>query len=265
MSVSNDIEVYAEDIGETTEVSWRGPENMSYDRWAAIGRTLQQINRSVGWWIGDWLTHGERVYGESYAQAVEIVDTSVETLKKYAAVARRIKPEDRQVSLSWSHHFGVAYMPEEERGPLLQLAARFELSTRELKTVCDLDDESRLRLLNAAQELADDKARSFLRLLTDMRLEKSADARADARSEEEAPDNLPFTDDTPDLPPDAVQDFWVKAGFPIKRTERNMAAWPGIVVRADMDGLGNPVLVWEIHAGRLFLDKSEGLVHDATG
>lgn len=252
--MSDEIIEYAEDIGETTAISWSGPENMSYEQWAAIGRTLQVVNRSVNWWLGDWLAHGARAYGEMYAQAIEISDSSVETLKKLKSVAERIPPYERQESLSWTHHFAVSYLPQEQRGPILEIAARFELSTRDLKILVGLNPDIRARVIEAAQGLTVGNERHLMGLIADMRL-KAADGRdPGARPEpldEDAPpdeDDLPFADplDQFSVPTDTVQRFWNAAGYPIKRVEAHEATWAGIGVKADIDDLGNPILVWSV-------------------
>lgn len=112
------------------------PEGMPFDEWAGIGRTLQQMERSVMWWIGDWLRYGERRYGETYSQAIEVTDYSVDTLRQAKWVAEAIEPCKRLHNLSWTHHRDAASLPPEQRDEALATAARDGLSTRELKALC---------------------------------------------------------------------------------------------------------------------------------
>jgi hypothetical protein len=49
---------------------------LPFERWQSIGETLKQMERSVMWWLGDWLRYGERSYGEIYTQSIEETDYS---------------------------------------------------------------------------------------------------------------------------------------------------------------------------------------------
>lgn len=255
----------ASDVGETTETSWTPPEEMSYEQYEKIGRTFQQINRSLAWWVGDWLVHGEKKFGEMYTQAIEVTDRSVESLMKYKAVAQRVGKEIRQVSLSWTHHFYVAYLEDDQKGDLLQMAADLGLSSRELKDVAKLTWDQRLDLLAAADNGygRDD----ILRLLNKLRLGDgrydNGDEPAEAGARLEADDDVPFSDlDDSDAEPvqefspfdgegetlgldfDTVNDWWERNGNPIKFAGKREIIWEGIAVRAGLED-GKPVLIWE--------------------
>jgi hypothetical protein len=108
-------------------------EGLSYERWQEIGATLQNMERSVAWWIGDWLNYGERTYGETYAQAVEATGMKTQTLLNYASVASRVDLPTRVDSLSWSHHREVAALEPPKQVALLARAEAEHLSTRELR------------------------------------------------------------------------------------------------------------------------------------
>jgi N6-adenosine-specific RNA methylase IME4 len=111
------------------------PETTSFDDWSAIGRTLQQMEKSVMWWIGDWLRFGERKYGETYTQAIEATGYSNDTLRQAKWVAGAFQPCERTHNLSWSHHKEVAALPSAERDEVLSRAAAENLSTREIKAL----------------------------------------------------------------------------------------------------------------------------------
>lgn len=135
------------------------PEGMSFDDWSALGRSLQQMEKSVMWWIGDWLRFGERKYGETYTQAVEATGYAAETVRAAKWVAEQY-PETvtRVTDLSWTHHREVASLPAADRAKVLARAASEGLSTRDLKAIakqeknrvgakhdtCTTDDLSRL-------------------------------------------------------------------------------------------------------------------------
>lgn len=106
---------------------------LSYERWAEIGLNLQQMERSLQWWIGDWLRYGEDAFGETYAQAIEATGMKVQRLMDYAWVSRALPVSARKENLSWTHHKIVAGLPEEERAQWLERAEEDGLSTQELR------------------------------------------------------------------------------------------------------------------------------------
>lgn len=111
------------------------PEGTSFDEWSALGRTLQQMEKSVMWWIGDWLRFGERKYGETYTQAIEATGYSYGTLANAKRVASTYEISQRSENLSWSHHAEVAALPPSDREEVLTRAAAEGLSTRETKAL----------------------------------------------------------------------------------------------------------------------------------
>jgi hypothetical protein len=94
---------------------------MPFDRWAELGGTLAQVRGAVQWWIGDWCNHGERAYGDKYAQALDVTGLDYNTLATYAWVASRIEPLRRRETLSWSAHREVAGL---NRAEMEQLTSR---------------------------------------------------------------------------------------------------------------------------------------------
>lgn len=118
-------------------------EGMPFEEWQQIGSTLKQMERSVMWWIGDWLLFGERKYGETYAQASDESGYEVITLQTAVWVAQSVESSRRREDLSWSHHREVASLPAEGQVRWLQEASASKLSTRQLR-----DEVSRWRLIN---------------------------------------------------------------------------------------------------------------------
>lgn len=100
------------------------PERTTFEAWLEIGVTLGHMERSVQWWIGDWLVFGERHFPDRYSQAIEATHYSYSTLSKAAYVARQIPPGDRKESLPFAHHAEVAALPEPDRRELLDEAER---------------------------------------------------------------------------------------------------------------------------------------------
>lgn len=109
------------------------PENMPEEEWTALMGSLQQMVDSVPWWVGDALAFGERVYGETYAQAVEATGMKVERLKNYVWVASHVEKSIRIDNLSWTHHYQVAALLPERQAMLLQRAKDEGMTVEELK------------------------------------------------------------------------------------------------------------------------------------
>jgi N6-adenosine-specific RNA methylase IME4 len=124
-----------------SDVAWRGvslhiPEATTFEEWSRLGKTLQQMERSVMWWIGDWLRFGERKYGETYTQAVEATGYSLDACKNAKWVAEAYaEPSTRVDGLTWTHHREVAALPPADRAAVLARAASEGLSTRETKAL----------------------------------------------------------------------------------------------------------------------------------
>lgn len=272
---SNDL---ALQIGYTTEISWAAPSDMSYEEWEHIGRTFQQLGRSLNWWVGDWLNEGERKYGEMYSQALDITGLALETLSKYKRVAARVPPDIRRADLSWSAHFAVAYGEEHLRGPLLEMAAHYSLSSRDLKDIMRLEPEHQKELVD---RFTDDmpptrdifnQAINELHLLTvntpvingrssaieeQEQLEASTPlprvSKHDTAPDEEEESALgPDFDDAPEpeLYMEDVLQFWDTSGVSLEYLGSSLATWPGLSVRAGLDTNRNPILVWEKKDGR---------------
>lgn len=243
---SNDL---APSIGQTDEISWTGTEDMTFEDYQRIGRTFQQIKNSLAWWVGDWLNFGDRKFGEAAMQAVEDTGKSMETLLKWKAVSFRVPRNIRRSDLGWTHHFYVAYVPEEQRGKLLDLAANIDLSSRELKDVVKLDDERRSDLLIAVQNYMEEQGPMskdvFMRLLNDFKMLKLDKPKQDKDDDDDEPEDENGDDDPQNATQDDVQDFWENAGMPITLSGPYAAFWEGMSVRAAMNGQGKPHLVWE--------------------
>jgi hypothetical protein len=104
-----------------------------YETWEAIGGLIGGLNRSVAWLAGDWAEHGERAYGEKYAQAVDETGLAPQTLMNYASVCRRVPPERRRASLPFSSHAVVAKLPAREQERWLKRAEKEGWTRRELE------------------------------------------------------------------------------------------------------------------------------------
>jgi N6-adenosine-specific RNA methylase IME4 len=109
------------------------PDDLPFAEWQQIGETLRGVERSLMWWIGDWLRYGERRYGEMYTQALEATDKKYQTLRDAQWVAGAFELSRRRDNLSWSHHRDVAALPREVADELLDEAERCRLSRNDLR------------------------------------------------------------------------------------------------------------------------------------
>lgn len=108
------------------------PEGLSVEAWQEVGRKLHSIQGSLMWWIGDWLAFGERRYGETYKEAMEVTGYSLQHLTDAKYVAQAYAPSDRSEKVGWSFHKAAASRPVLERRELISLAAENGWSRREL-------------------------------------------------------------------------------------------------------------------------------------
>lgn len=120
--------------GRVSPVALELPENLTFEQWSGIGSTLQAVNRSVMWWIGDWLRYGERRYGETYAQGIEETGRTYQGLADAKYVAERFEVSRRRENLSWSHHREVASLDPVDADAALDAAEREDWSKRELRS-----------------------------------------------------------------------------------------------------------------------------------
>lgn len=120
--------------GRVSAVGLELPETLSFEEWSGIGEMLQGVERSLMWWIGDWLRYGEKKYGETYTQAAHCVGKKDETVRLAKWVAERF-PENvrRRTDLSWSHHKEVAGLPAETGDRMLDHARAEGWSQKELR------------------------------------------------------------------------------------------------------------------------------------
>ena len=87
----------------------------TYEQWSDYGSMLQAAEGAIHWIIGDWLNYGERVYGETYTQAVEETGYSQGTLANDKWTCGAVDPWRRCEGLSFAHHAEVASLPPSEQ------------------------------------------------------------------------------------------------------------------------------------------------------
>jgi hypothetical protein len=124
--------------GTLREDGYDLPPDLAFERWLEVGQTLQAMERSVKWWLGDWWNYGCRRYGEMVSQAAKdhVEDSTgyaYHTIENAGAVARKFENSRRRDNLSWSHHDAVAVLPPVEADAMLDQAAEDGLNVFALR------------------------------------------------------------------------------------------------------------------------------------
>lgn len=122
--------------GVLTETSYTLPEGLNIGEWLQIGETLQRMERSVMWWLGDWWNYGERRYGEMASQASrdavkDATGHTYNTVRQAGHVAAQFQSDARASDLSWTHHRYAAALPSAEAAAILEEARQEAIPTRE--------------------------------------------------------------------------------------------------------------------------------------
>lgn len=108
-------------------------EDLPLEEWKKIGQQLRVITDSSAWWLGDWLNYGQQRFPDRYRRAIVETSLDYQTLRNYAWVAARYRPETRRPALSFQHHAEVAALPEEEREAWLDRAEKAGWSRNQLR------------------------------------------------------------------------------------------------------------------------------------
>jgi hypothetical protein len=107
-------------------------KDVPYSTWSALGEKLAGRKNSLCWWLGDWLVFGERNYLR-YRDAIDATGLDYQTLRNYAAVARRFPLSRRRDTLSFQHHAAVAALGPAVQDHWLDLAAANHWSLHALR------------------------------------------------------------------------------------------------------------------------------------
>lgn len=105
----------------------------TFEEWLSAGTFINNADKSVHFWIGDWLNYGEARWGQMYEQAIERTGFDYGTLANDKYIASRIEFSLRNENLSFTHHVVVApYLPQEQK-ILLAKAEELGLSVKQLR------------------------------------------------------------------------------------------------------------------------------------
>lgn len=84
-------------------------------QWKSEGETLLTVQRSLGWWVADWLAIGEARFGEDMCLQAISEKWSPGYLANCKWVGSRFIPSRRRESLTFSHHQDLASYTQEEQ------------------------------------------------------------------------------------------------------------------------------------------------------
>ncbi len=131
------------------------PPGLTFEQWESLGSTVAAMVDGAPWWMGDWLSYGERAYGEKYAHVVDGTPWKIQTLQNYAWVSRRFEISRRREILSFSHHAEVAALDPADQDALLDRAEAESWSRADLRTAVRELKRNRLPAPQAAEGKAE--------------------------------------------------------------------------------------------------------------
>tara|TARA_Y100000592_G_scaffold13020_1_gene18318 strand:+ start:21312 stop:22133 length:822 start_codon:yes stop_codon:yes gene_type:complete len=121
----------------------------SYDEWLGDGKRFYAIGKSLAWWIGDWLLHGEEHFGDRVHQAVADCGYEYETIRDSVRVCKQFPQDQRSPDLSFAHH--RALISCQNRQEWIDKAVEGEWSVAELRTQIRSDRRNQALLGVAAE------------------------------------------------------------------------------------------------------------------
>lgn len=120
--------------GQLTTVGWVPPRRrLAFEDYEALLENEMLHQKASPFILGDILNYGERVYGEKYAQAVDVWMLRYGTLANYAYVCDRIEISRRRENLSFSHHQETAPLENLEQDALLSLAEKHGWNSKTMR------------------------------------------------------------------------------------------------------------------------------------
>ena len=123
----------------------------SFEQWSVAGLQLGRCQKSVLWWLGDWINYGEHEYGEKYAQALSETEFEYQTVQNAAWVCRQVTISLRRENLYFGHHALVASLPPSEQKRWLEKAEAEGWTVKQLRQA--QIDEPRKALAAAFQKI----------------------------------------------------------------------------------------------------------------
>lgn len=104
--------------------------------WESMASHLFDHQRSLYWWIGDFIVYGEEAMGEDIYQCFE-PGMSLSLMQRCAAVSRAFTIDERHPELSWTQHQLVCKYPKPFREAALQRSLDMGWDTGQLRDYLD--------------------------------------------------------------------------------------------------------------------------------
>lgn len=123
-----------EEAGAVTDTSLvlNNPE-MTFEQFEALGVFFYRVKRATSWWVGDWINHGERLFGDLVYQAVDDAGLHPETVKQYRHVCEKIPRSRRVEKLGFGHHVLVCNLEADQQTHWLREAVRNKWRENDLR------------------------------------------------------------------------------------------------------------------------------------
>jgi hypothetical protein len=109
------------------------PDDLSFEEWREAGFWLGRSTNTIRWWVGDWLLHGDRKFGEMQAEVQDITGLGHDSLADAKWMAKVYILSRRRKKISWGHHREVAGLPQELQEKLLDAAESENLKRWQLR------------------------------------------------------------------------------------------------------------------------------------
>jgi site-specific DNA-methyltransferase (adenine-specific) len=101
--------------------------------WVNCGCFLNRLEKSVQFWVGDWLNYGEKTYGSTYTKALKMTGYDYGTLRNMKMVAGKIELSRRRETISFEIHKEAAALPPDEQEAFLSRAASEQWSRKQTR------------------------------------------------------------------------------------------------------------------------------------
>jgi hypothetical protein len=118
-----------------SSVAWAPARDLDAHEWAAAGKRIGAVGRSIQWLLGDWIAYGNAKFGERYSRASKITGYDTQTLMNMVYVASHFPISRRRENLSWSHHEALAALGADEQDQWLDEAIKLRLSVSDLRVM----------------------------------------------------------------------------------------------------------------------------------
>lgn len=105
----------------------------TFEEWVSCGEFIKNADKSVHFWIGDWLNYGEAKWGKMYQEVIEVTGFDYQTLMNDKWISASIQFSLRRENLSYSHHKEVASYTPDEQAILLERAETLGLSVKQFR------------------------------------------------------------------------------------------------------------------------------------